>query len=297
MGGPHNRRLLGVAIFVICLLNGISFGFILFLLASGLSLTLGLMGILNMAHGALYMIGAYVGWTVAVHLGASFLLAVLAAGLACGIIGLVMERGFLRRLARMPNEQVLLTIGFVYIFTNLCLWIWGSIAKPPFSAKFLSGSITIVGWPYPFTRVAIIILGLVVAVCLWYLQEKTRIGAIVRAGMDDRDMTKGMGINLELAAAALFFVGAFLAGIAGVIGAQLIGANVNLGLDILLLALIVVVVGGMGSIQGSLIGAMMIGLVDAFGKILFPDMAMFTLYFLMVLVLVIKPTGLLGRKV
>ncbi len=115
--------------------------------------------------------------------------------------------------------------------------------------------------------------------------------------MDDKEMTKGLGINLELAAAALFFVGAFLAGFAGVIGAQLIGANLELGLDILLLALIVVIVGGMGSIQGSFIGAMMIGLVDAFGKILFPDLAMFTLYLLMVIVLVIKPTGLLGRKI
>jgi branched-chain amino acid transport system permease protein len=285
-----------VAVFTICLLNGISFGCILFLLSSGLSLTLGLMGILNLSHGALYMVGAYVGWTVASHLGYSFWIAALAAGLVSGALGVIMERGFLRRLNRLPNEQVLLTIGFVYIITNLCLWIWGSIAKPPFTAKFLTGAITVVGWPYPFSRIAIIIVGLVVAIGLWWLQDKTRIGAIVRAGMDDGELTKGLGINLELVAGGLFFVGAFLAGFAGVIGAQLIGANVGLGLDVLLLALIVVVIGGMGSVQGSLIGAMMIGLVDAFGKILFPDFAMFTLYFLMVIILVIKPTGLLGRK-
>ena len=286
-----------MAVYVICLLNGISFGCILFLLASGLSLTLGLMGMLNLAHGALYMIGAYVGWTVAVHWGSGFLLAAISAGIACGIIGLIMERGFLRHLNKMPNEQVLLTIGFVYIITNLCLWIWGSIAKPPYSAKFLSGAFTIVGWPYPYTRVAIILLGLLVAFALWWLQAKTRIGAIIRAGMDDGELTKGLGINLELAAAVLFFVGAFLAGFAGVIGAQLIGANLGLGLDILLLALIVVVIGGMGSVTGSFIGAMTIGLVDAFGKILFPELAMFTLYFLMVIVLIVKPTGLLGREV
>ncbi len=286
-----------MAVFVICLLNGISFGFILFLLASGLSLTLGLMGVLNLAHGALYMIGAYIGWTLAVHLGFNFWIAAIAAGLVCGIIGLLIDRGFLRRLNRLPNEQVLLTLGFVYIFTNLCLWIWGSIPKSPYTAESLSDAFKIVGWPYPYSRVAIIILGLVIAVCLWFLQEKTRIGAIIRAGMDDRDMTKGLGINLELAAAGLFFVGSFLAGFVGVIGAQLIGANLGLGLDILLLALIVVVIGGMGSVQGSLIGAMMIGLVDAFGKILFPEMAMFTLYFFMVIVLIIKPTGLLGRKI
>jgi branched-chain amino acid transport system permease protein len=285
-----------VAVFTICLLNGISFGCVLFLLSSGLSLTLGLMGILNLSHGALYMVGAYIGWTVATHLGYSFWLAALSAGLVSGAIGVIMERGFLRRLNRLPNEQVLLTVGFVYILTNLCLWIWGSIAKPPFTAKFLTGAMTVAGWPYPFSRVAIIIAGLLVAFGLWWLQDKTRIGAMVRAGMDDRDMTRGLGINVELIAGMLFFVGAFLAGFAGVIGAQLIGANVGLGLDILLLALIVVVIGGMGSVQGSLIGAMMIGLVDAFGKILFPDFAMFMLYFLMVIVLVIKPTGLLGRK-
>lgn len=285
-----------MGVFTICLLNGISFGCVLFLLSSGLSLVLGLMGILNLAHGVLYMLGAYIGWTVTAHLGYSFWMAALAAGLGTGVIGLVMDRGFLRRLVRLPNEQVLLTIGFVYIITNVCLWIWGSIAKPPFTAKFLTGAFTVVGWPYPYSRVAIIVVGLSVAFGLWWLQDKTRIGAIVRAGMDDRDMTKGLGINLELIAGALFFVGAFLAGFAGVIGAQLIGANLSFGLDILLLALIVVVIGGMGSVQGSLVGAMMIGLVDAFGKILFPDFAMFMLYFLMVIVLVIKPTGLLGRK-
>ena len=285
-----------MGVFTICLLNGISFGCVLFLLSSGLSLVLGLMGILNLAHGVLYMLGAYIGWTVTAHLGYSFWMAALAAGLGTGVIGLVMDRGFLRRLVRLPNEQVLLTIGFVYIITNVCLWIWGSIAKPPFTAKFLTGAFTVVGWPYPYSRVAIIAVGLSVAFGLWWLQDKTRIGAIVRAGMDDRDMTKGLGINLELIAGALFFVGAFLAGFAGVIGAQLIGANLSFGLDILLLALIVVVIGGMGSVQGSLVGAMMIGLVDAFGKILFPDFAMFMLYFLMVIVLVIKPTGLLGRK-
>lgn len=286
-----------MAIFVICLLNGLSFGFILFLLSSGLSLTLGLMGILNLAHGALYMIGAYVGWTVAVYWGFNFVVAALSAGIVCGAIGLIMERAFLQHLNKLPNEQVLLTIGFVYIFTNICLWIWGSIAKPPYSGKFLSGAFKIVGWPYPFSRVAIILVGVVVAAILWWLQHKTKIGAIIRAGMDDRELTKGLGINLELAAAILFFVGSFLAGFAGVIGAQLIGANLGQGLDILLLALIVVVIGGMGSVTGTLIGALMIGLVDAFGKILFADFAMFTLYFLMVIVLIVKPTGLLGRKV
>ncbi len=284
-------------IFVVCLLNGVSFGSILFLLASGLSLTLGLMGILNLAHGAFYMIGAYIGWTIAVKYSLNFWLAALAAGTTAGLVGLAIERGFLRRLYKLSNEQALLTIGFVYIITNLSLWIWGSIVKPPYTSPFLSGSIPVAGWPYPIARIVIIIIGLMVAAGLWWLQNKTRIGAIIRAGMDDREMTKGQGINLDLVSTSLFFVGAFLAGFAGVIGAQFIGASLDLGLRILLLALIVVVIGGMGSVQGALLGAMLIGLVDSFGVILFPEFAMFTMYLLMVIVLVVKPTGLLGRKV
>lgn len=282
---------------VINLLNGVSYGMVLFLIASGMSVVMGAMDITNLSHGVLYMIGGYVGWTIAVKSGAPFILGVLGGGLAAGLIGLGMERGFLRSLYKQPNEQVLLTFGFVYILSNLCLWIWGGWPRMPFTAKFLSGSFEILGRTYPKARLALIVVGLILAFVLWWLQDRTRIGAMVRAGMDNKEMAMGLGINLERLFAIVFFVASFIAGLAGVIGAQLLGVYNALGLEILLLALIVIIVGGVGSIQGALLGGLIIGIVDAFGRALFPRLAMFTMYFTMIVILLLRPRGLLGRKI
>jgi branched-chain amino acid transport system permease protein len=255
------------------------------------------MGILNLAHGALYMIAAYVGWSLSMRYELNFVLAVLGGGLAAGLVGFLIERGFLRRLYKQLNEQVLVTFGFVYIITNLSLWLWGPLPQPPYTAKALSFSIPLVGWSYPIARLVIILIGLGIAVVLWWLQEKTRIGAIIRAGMDNKQMTMGLGINVDRVSAIVFFFGAFMAGFAGVIGAQLLGPNLELGVEVLLLSLIVVVVGGMGSVQGALLGGVLIGLIDSFGKALFPQLAMFTMYLAMIIILLLRPHGLLGRKV
>ncbi len=282
--------------FVVNLLNGLSYGMILFLIASGMSIVMGAMGITNLAHGVLYMVGAYIGWTVAIKLGATFLGGVLAGGLGAGLVGLGIERGFLRHLYKQPNEQVLLTFGFVYIISNLCLWIWGGWPRMSFTAKILSGSFHLLDQAYPKSRLAIIFIGLILAVVLWWVQEKTRLGAMVRAGMDDKEMTMGLGVNLERVFTAVFFGASFIAGVAGVLGAQLLGAYPTMGMDILLLAMIVIIVGGVGSIQGALLGGALIGLVDSFGRAIFPQLAMFTMYLLMVIILAIKPSGLLGRS-
>jgi len=279
------------------LLNGISFGMVLFLAGSGLSVVMGVMGITNLAHGALYMLGGYVGWTVAIHYEMNFWLAVFVGGLVSGLIGLIIERIFLRHLYKQPNEQVLLTFGFVYIITNLCIWIWGGRPRMQFTSPALSGLLNVFGMPYPITRLVIIGMGLFVAILLWWLQDRTRIGAIIRAGMDDKEMTMGLGINLERVSMLVFFLAAFVAGVAGVVGAQLMGVHSILGLDILLVALIVVIVGGMGSVQGALSGGIVIGLIDTFGKSLFPQFAMFTMYLAMVVILLVKPSGILGRRV
>lgn len=280
-------------------LNGISFGSILFLLGSGLWLILGVMGILNLTHGALYMIGAYVGWSVAVQYELNFWLAVLAGGVAAGLVGLVIERGFLRRLYGRLTEQALLTFGFVYVLSNLVRWLWGPIAKAPFTAPILSGSIHLpmASLSYPVSRFTIILLGLVLALGLWWLQDKTRIGAIIRAGMDNKQMTMGLGINLPQVFAIVFFCGAFMAGVGGIVGAQLLGVSLDLSIDVLLLALIVVVIGGMGSVQGVLLGSMIIGLINAFGTVLIPEFAMFTMYLTMIIILLVRPSGLLGRGI
>jgi branched-chain amino acid transport system permease protein len=279
------------------LFNGISYGMVLFLAGSGMSLVMGVMGITNLAHGALYMVGGYIGWTIAIHYGLNFWLGVFLGGVVSGLVGLLIERGFLRHLYKQANEQVLLTFGFVYILTNLCIWIWGGRYRMQFTAPALSGVQDILGRPYSVARMVIILVGLIVAIVLWWLQDRTRAGAIVRAGMDDKEMTMGLGINLERVSMFIFFLAAFIAGVAGVIGAQLMGVNSMLGLDILLVALVVVIVGGMGSVQGSLLGGIVIGLIDTFGKSLFPQLAMFTMYFAMIVILLIKPSGLLGRRV
>lgn len=282
--------------FLLGLLNGVSFGMVLFLVASGLSVIFGLMGILNMAHGALYMVGAYVGWTVAVQHGLSFGLATLAGGIVAALVGLVIERGFLRHLYKQPNAQVLLTFGFIYILANLSQWIWGPDFRGPFTAPFLSGSFQIGGRSYPTARIGIIFIGLLVAAGLWWLQNKTRVGAIVRAGMDNKEMTGGLGINLARVSMAVFFLGSFIAGAAGVIGAQLLGVRTMMSIDILLLALVVIIVGGVGSVQGALLGSILIGTIDAFGRALFPEFAMFTIYLAMIAILLIRPSGILGRE-
>jgi branched-chain amino acid transport system permease protein len=242
------------------------------------------------------MVGAYVGWHIAVKSGLDFGLAILAGGLVAGLLGLVLERGFLRHLYKQLNEQVLLTFGFIYILTNLVQWVWGPVYRAAFTAPFLSGSFFIMDRSYPTARIATIIIGLILAAGLWWLQDKTRVGAIVRAGMDNAEITIALGINLRRVSTAVFFLGAFIAGTAGVIGAQLLGAYTALGIDILLLALVVLIVGGVGSIQGALLGSILIGTIDAFGKALFPELARFTIYLAMITILVIRPWGLLGRK-
>jgi branched-chain amino acid transport system permease protein len=282
--------------FAINLLNGVALGSVLFLLACGLSLALGVMGILNLAHGALYMVGAYVGWTIAMQQGWNFWLAVLAGAVAGGLLGLIMERGFFRYLHGRLNEQVLLTFGFIYILTNLTQWIWGTIPKAPFTAPFLSTSFPILGFTYPLGRIATIFIGVILAIGLWWLIEKTRAGAVIRSGMDDKEMATGLGINVGLVSTVVFSLGAFIAGAAGVLGANLFGVNLDLGLSVLLYALIVVVIGGMGSIQGALLGSMVIGIVDSFIKGLNPDIGYFSMYLIMIIILLIKPVGLLGKR-
>jgi branched-chain amino acid transport system permease protein len=281
--------------FLTNLVNGLAMGMVYFLTAAGMSIVMGVMGISNLAHGALYMVSAYVGWQVFKGFHGPFTLAVIAGGLAGGLLGLLIERIFLRRLYKQPNEQVLLTYGFVYILTNLCIWIWQGWARMPFTAAALK-PITIGGLRFASSRLVLIGLGAIFAVALWYLQDRTRLGARVRAGMDDKEMAQGMGVNMEMVSMIVFFIAAFVAGLSGVLGAQVMGINSEAGNTILLQAMVVVIVGGVGSIQGALLGGLLIGLIDTFGKVLFPQLAMFTIYLAMVIILVVRPQGLLGRR-
>lgn len=281
---------------IINVLNGLSFGMILFLLGTGLTLSLGVMGILNLSHGALYMVGAYVGWSVAVQYQLPYTLALVAGAVCAGVVGLLIWTGFLRHMQGQLLQQSLLTLGLVHIFVNLSRWIWGSRALVPYAPASMAGSVVALGLTYPLYRLFMIPAGLLLAIGLWWFQERTLAGAMVRAGVDNREVATALGINLPVVATFVFAGSAMLAGMTGVLGAHLFGANLQLGNDVLLLALIVTVIGGIGSVQGALVGAMLVGLVDSFGKGYFPDFAMFAMYALMVVILLFKPAGLMGRQ-
>jgi branched-chain amino acid transport system permease protein len=283
-------------ILAVGILGGTSYGVVLFLIATGLSLVLGLMGIVNVSHGALFMTGAYMGLTVA-KLTGSLIIGILAGAILAGIVSLIIERLFLCQLYKQELEQILVTFGFVYIITNLHLWIYGAWPKSAFVPSILSGSMTIGRFGFPIHRLAVIMMGGALCVGLWWLQEKTKIGARIRAGMDDAEMVSGLGINLRPINIGAFGLGAILAGFAGVVGAPVLGGvNLNTGTDIFFVAIAVCIVGGVGSVQGALVGAVLIGIATTLVSTYFPVLAMFVMYILMVLILIFKPSGLLGRK-
>lgn len=281
---------------IVTVLSGISYGLVLFLIAAGLSLVLGLMGIVNLSHGALVMTGAYLGLNVAKTTG-SLILGGLAGALLAGVVGLIIERGFLRNLYDLQLEQILITFGFVYIITNIHLWIYGAWPIAAFVPPGLEGSVTIGRFSFPVFRFVIIFIGLILCPALWWLQDRTKIGAIIRAGMDDPDMISMMGINLMPINIAAFFLASCLGGFAGVIGASPMGGvSLELGQEMVFLAIAVVVVGGVGSVQGALVGALLIGVFSALAGTYSSRIMIYVPYFLMVVILLFRPHGLLGRK-
>jgi branched-subunit amino acid ABC-type transport system permease component len=276
-------------------LNGLSYGVLLFLLSVGLTLIFGMLDIVNLAHGSFYMLGAYVGLAVLAASG-SFWLALMVAPLAVGGLGALIERSCLRPLYRRPLlDQVLLTFGFIYLFEDLVKWIWGghirSIPPPAVFAK----STTIFGVTVPSYRLFVIAFGFVMAVLLWLLIERTRLGAVIRAGVYDAEMTAGLGINIQIVFTAVFAFGAALAGISGVIAGPIQSAYPAMGASILIPALIVVVVGGLGSLKGSLAGSLIIGQAETFGKAWLPEAALLVIYVVMALIVLLRPQGLFGR--
>jgi len=277
-------------------LNGLSYAFILFLLAAGFSLTFGVMGVLNLTHGALFVFGAYVGLQVIDSLG-PFWLAIIAAAVSLGIIGFLLYYLFLRHLYNKVPEQAVLTIGLGYMVANLILWVWGPRAQIAQTPEILTGALRIGGLAFPIYRVFIVGVGLVVLGLLWWIQDRTRWGAIIRAGMDNKEMTVSLGVNYAFVSTAVFLLGIALAGVAGVLGAPIVGVYPSMGDNLLLLTLIVVVVGGTGYIQGTMLGAFVIGMLDTFGKAYMPKTALFFAYIVFLVVLLVRPSGLIGRRV
>jgi branched-chain amino acid transport system permease protein len=275
--------------------NGISYGALLFLVGSGLSLIFGVMRIVNLAHGSYFLLGSYVALSVIWTTG-SWLLAIPAAAGAVGLLGLVMERVFLRPLGFDPLRQVLLTVGFALLFQQGALDIWGGDSLDITPPAALTQSIVIGGLYLPLYRVFMIGIAAAIGLILWLGLEKTRIGAAVRATVDDAEMARGVGIDTSRISMFIFALGALLAALGGVIGGAFLGVYPGLDSQILPVAFAVVIIGGMGSLGGAAVGALIVGLADNFGKALFPEFSYFTLYAPMVLLLAVKPTGLFGRE-
>lgn len=280
--------------FTLHLLNGVTFGALLFLLASGLTLIFGLMRITNLAHGGFYLVGGYVGVTVLVSTGQLWL-ALLAAGLAVAALGFGLERLLLTRVHGQTLPEVLLTLGIAFVLGDLSLAIWGG---DPIEVRIggpLAGTTHILAVTYPTFRLFVVVVGLGIGAVLWFAQERTLLGAVIRAGVDDREMVEAMGIDIRAVFDRVFAFGAFLAGVAGVLGGAFLTLYPGADFEILLLALVVVIIGGPGSLAGAAIGSLFVGLIDAFAKALVPDLLYFTIFAPMVLVLAWRPYGLLGR--
>lgn len=285
--------------FIIQFLNGLVSGMLLFIMAAGLSLIFGQMNVINLSHGAFYLLGGYIGLTLRVipQLD-NFWLALILAPILVAVIGVAIERFLLRRFygGHHHLEQVLLTFGIALVASDLIQWNWGAYVESVPPPDLLAGQVPIFGIQFPIYRLSIILFGLLLALILWIFLERTRLGAIVRAGVSDAQMVSGLGINIELVFAGVFALGIALAALAGVIGAPIRSLYPGLDFEILILTVVVVVVGGLGTLKGAFWGALLIGMADTFGKALIPEFSLFLIFAVMAIVLLIRPSGLFGLE-
>jgi branched-chain amino acid transport system permease protein len=275
-------------------LNSLALGGVLFTLAAGFSLIFGLMRIANLSHGAYFMLGAYIGLAM-LDRGYGFGMALLVAGLSVGILGGVVEFFVLRRLAGNSLSQVLATLGVAFVISDGSLWLWGGDPRPVSAPALLSGGVQLLGLTFPLYRLAVVGFSIVIALGLWLLLDKTRLGVMIRASVDDRQMAQGIGVPASRLFTVVFVLGTALAGMGGVLAAPILSVYPGLDADMLPLALVVVILGGLGSLAGAFVGSFLIGFVYSFGQVLFPDLAYIILFLPMVVILAVRPRGLFGR--
>ena len=279
--------------FLIQLLNSVQYGLLLFMLAAGLTLIFCIMGVVNLAHGSFYMLGAYLAWSLAA-LTQSFTLAIILGTLLSVLFGLLLEWLLFRHFYKRDHlDQVLLTFGLIYVFEEMRSILWGDDVHGVTIPDVLSASIPLTETlSYPVYRLFMSGVCLLLALGLYLLISKTRLGMKIRAGAFNRDMTESLGINIQLIHAIVFAMGVGLAAVAGIVAAPVSSVYPNMGSQVLIMCFVVVVIGGIGSIRGALIAALLVGLVDTFGKVLLPQVASMLVYVLMALVLLWKPQGL-----
>ena len=297
------------------ILNGLQFGIMLFLMSAGLTLIFGVMGLINLAHGSLYMIGAFIAAAVASATG-SFILALVAALSAAALAGAIVEMTIIRKLYNRDHlDQVLATFALILIFSEGTRWVFGSFPLYLDVPAYLQGAVTLPGGiQYPLYRITLILFGLILGAGLGLLITKTRIGVQIRAGENDREMVSALGVNISKLYTFVFALGAALAGLAGALVGAIQSVEVGMGEPVLILAFVVIVIGGIGSVKGALIGSILVGLTDTLGGIFLPKLfglfmdlatatnvgssiASMSIYILMSIVLVWRPTGLFGQKI
>jgi branched-chain amino acid transport system permease protein len=283
-------------IYVIQAIHGIVYGMLLFLVAAGLTLVFGMMGVLNLSHAGFYMLGAYLAYTVVSYTG-SFWLSLLFAPIGAGLGGALVERFLLRKVHTYGHAyELLLTFGVFLVIGEVVKWFWGNSPLPVTMPEILSGSMTIMGATYPFYRLFILGCGFVVLIFLAILLMKTRIGITIRAAVSDAEMLGALGINVPVVFLGVFAIGSALAGLGGVIAGPFLGTNPGMGFDILIDAFVVIVIGGFGSLLGAFVASLMIGVLQSYGVLILPKFALVFQFILMALVLIVRPTGLFGDK-
>jgi branched-chain amino acid transport system permease protein len=294
-------------VFLSALFNGITLGALYFLVASGFTLIFGLMRNVNLAHGSLYLFGGYLGYSVG-ELTGSWLVALLVAFIVVGLVGVLMQVLLFRWMEGQDLRQTLVTIGLSIIFADLLLWNYGGDTFQVTTPDWLSGPVTLplavalrsngeaVMMTYPLVRIAILVGAIVVGVLMWLALNRTRVGMLVRAGVDDRDMLSATGVRVQLVFVMVFAFGAGLAGLAGVVGGTFQSLQPGEDTRILLSSLVVVIVGGMGSIPGAAVGALIVGLAEQFGSVYMPTYAVMLTFVIMVAVLAVRPEGLAARR-
>jgi branched-chain amino acid transport system permease protein len=276
------------------LLNGLSYGALIFFLASGLTIIFGLMNIANLAHGGLYLLGGLFGLATMDATG-NFLLAIGAGAMAAALLGLVIELGLLRRVRGQELPEVLMTLGIALIISDVATSVWGTRATTMPRPDWLSGEADL--GPISYSRYHLFVIGGAVGVglLLHVIHRRTRAGALIRAGVDNREMVAALGVDINRVFTGTFIFGAMLAGMGGVIGGGVLGLVPGEEMQILLLALVVIIVGGVGSLPGAALGSVLVGLLTSFGRVYFPELSFFILFAPMALVLMLRPSGLLGR--
>lgn len=274
--------------------NSLAFAFLLFLMSAGLSLIFGLMNVVNLAHGSFFMLGAFTAFALE-HATGNFWIALGAAWLPAVVLAVMLERFFLRPMyGRGHLDQVLLTFGFVYVFSDLAKFIWGPDIRSVPPPEIFSESINMLGATVPLYRLFIVGIGFVIALMLWLFLERSRVGAMIRASVDDAHTAAGIGINVGLLFGGTYALGAGLAALGGIIASPVMGSYLGLDIEILIPAFIVVVIGGMGNLKGALIASLLVAFVQTFGNAYIPKFSLFLIYLLMVVVLIARPRGLFG---